>query len=570
MANYAILRRIDSKSDAILSKLITIWSEYYSMENKSDKKDYVVHLNKARRKRNKNDYERYIILAAIAVVVIAAIVFAGRAIAKRVSAGADKTSESTVAAGQPEAEAQSQAEADAKAAEASAAEEQARKMEEEKRAVVDSYQNLGIVQVNGYLNVRKEPGTMADIIGKLMGDSACEILDSTQEGWYKISSGGIEGYIDSQYVLTGEEAKAKAYELVSLRAIVQVDNLNIRKEANTTSDVVGQGLMNERYEVIDQLDGWVQIPSGYMSADYVKLEYALNEARKLDLKAMIFNMYKNIGISDVDNYLNVREEPSENGKVIAKMPSKAAGNILETTDNGWYKIQSGKITGFVKSDYILTGQPAKDEALQVAELMAIVNTDMLNARSEPSTESKIWTQISNNERYPVLKQIDGWVEIELEEDSSAYVASDYVEVRYALPEAVKFSPLEEKANAAASLRTQIVNYALQFLGNPYVWGGTSLTKGADCSGFTLSVFGHFGISLPHYSGSQANMGKAVKSSEMRPGDLVFYANSKGTINHVGIYIGNGQIVNAASRRSGIKISTWNYRTPVRIRNILGD
>ena len=199
---------------------------------------------------------------------------------------------------------------------------------------------------------------------------------------------------------------------------------------------------------------------------------------------------------------------------------------------------------------------AKDEALKVAELMAIVNTDMLNARSEPSTDSKIWTQISNNEKYPVLKQIDGWVEIELEEDSNAYVASDYVDVRYALPEAIKFSPLEEKANAAASLRTQIVNYALQFLGNPYVWGGTSLTKGADCSGFTLSVFGH--------------MGKAVKSSEMRPGDLVFYANSKGTINHVGIYIGNGQIVNAASRRSGIKISTWNYRTPVRIRNILGD
>ena len=90
-------------------------------------------------------------------------------------------------------------------------------------------------------------------------------------------------------------------------------------------------------------------------------------------------MYKNIGISDVDNYLNVREEPSENGKIIAKMPSKAAGNILETTDNGWYKIQSGKITGYVKSDYILTGQPAKDEALKVAELMAIVNTDMLNA-----------------------------------------------------------------------------------------------------------------------------------------------------------------------------------------------
>ena len=541
------------------------------MENKSDKsekKDYVVRLNKARKKRNKNDYERYLILAAIAIVVVVIIIFAGKAIAKRVSAGAEKTAATEETGSQGEES--DQLTIDAKEAEESEAEAQAKKTEEEKKAVVDSYQNLGIVQVSGYLNVRKEPNTSADIVGKLMGDSACEILDSTQEGWYKISSGGIEGYIDYQYVLTGDEAKTKAYDLVSLRAIVQVDNLNIRKEANTTSDVVGQGLLNERYEVIDQLDGWVQIPSGYMSADYVKLEYALNEARKLDLKAMIFNMYKNIGISDVDNYLNVREEPSENGKIIAKMPSKAAGNILETTDNGWYKIQSGKITGYVKSDYILTGQPAKDEALKVAELMAIVNTDMLNARSEPSTDSKIWTQISNNEKYPVLKQIDGWVEIELEEDSNAYVASDYVDVRYALPEAIKFSPLEEKANAAASLRTQIVNYALQFLGNPYVWGGTSLTKGADCSGFTLSVFGHFGISLPHYSGSQANMGKAVKSSEMRPGDLVFYANSKGTINHVGIYIGNGQIVNAASRRSGIKISTWNYRTPVRIRNILGD
>ena len=541
------------------------------MENKSDKsekKDYVVRLNKARKKRNKNDYERYLILAAIAIVVVVIIIFAGKAIAKRVSAGAEKTAATEETGSQGEES--DQLTIDAKEAEESEAEAQAKKTEEEKKAVVDSYQNLGIVQVSGYLNVRKEPNTSADIVGKLMGDSACEILDSTQEGWYKISSGGIEGYIDSQYVLTGDEAKTKAYDLVSLRAIVQVDNLNIRKEANTTSDVVGQGLLNERYEVIDQLDGWVQIPSGYMSADYVKLEYALNEARKLDLKAMIFNMYKNIGISDVDNYLNVREEPSENDKIIAKMPSKAAGNILETTDNGWYKIQSGKITGYVKSDYILTGQPAKDEALKVAELMAIVNTDMLNARSEPSTDSKIWTQISNNEKYPVLKQIDGWVEIELEEDSNAYVASDYVDVRYALPEAIKFSPLEEKANAAASLRTQIVNYALQFLGNPYVWGGTSLTKGADCSGFTLSVFGHFGISLPHYSGSQANMGKAVKSSEMRPGDLVFYANSKGTINHVGIYIGNGQIVNAASRRSGIKISTWNYRTPVRIRNILGD
>jgi len=536
----------------------------YRMENNNEKKDYIIRLGKSRKKRNKNDYKKLLVMGGTAVLCVTVISAVGMAVKNHIAA------KPAVLATGSEASAIKMEESAGLNADAKAeSEAQAVKEKEEKEKVVNSYKNLGIIQVSGYLNVRKAPSTDEDVIGKLQGDSACNILENTESGWSKISSGGIEGYINSEYVLTGEDAKKKAMDLVKLRAIVQTDSMNIRKEASTSSDVVGQALSNERYEVLGQTDGWIQVPAGYLSADYVKLEYGLNEARKLDLKAMIFNLYKNIGISDVDNYLNVREEPNENGKIIGKMPSKAAGNILETTD-GWYKIQSGNITGYVKSDYILTGQAAKDEALQVAELMAIVNTDMLNARTEPSTDSKIWTQISNNERYPVLKQIDGWIQIELEENSSAYVSTDYVDVRYALPEAIKFSPLEEKANAQASFRAQVVNYALQFLGNPYVWGGTSLTKGADCSGFTMSVYAHFGIGLPHYSGSQAGMGKAVKSSEMRPGDLIYYADSKGTINHVSMYIGNGQIVHAASRRSGIKISTWNYRTPVKIRNMIGD
>jgi cell wall-associated NlpC family hydrolase len=536
----------------------------YRMENNNEKKDYIIRLGKSRKKRNKNDYKKLLVMGGTAVLCVTVISAVGMAVKNHIAA------KPAVLATGSEASAIKMEESAGLNADAKAeSEAQAVKEKEEKEKVVNSYKNLGIIQVSGYLNVRKAPSTDEDVIGKLQGDSACDILENTESGWSKISSGGIEGYINSEYVLTGEDAKKKAMDLVKLRAIVQTDSMNIRKEPSTSSDVVGQALSNERYEVLGQTDGWIQVPAGYLSADYVKLEYGLNEARKLDLKAMIFNLYKNIGISDVDNYLNVREEPNENGKIIGKMPSKAAGNILETTD-GWYKIQSGNITGYVKSDYILTGQAAKDEALQVAELMAIVNTDMLNARTEPSTDSKIWTQISNNERYPVLKQIDGWIQIELEENSSAYVSTDYVDVRYALPEAIKFSPLEEKANAQASFRAQVVNYALQFLGNPYVWGGTSLTKGADCSGFTMSVYAHFGIGLPHYSGSQAGMGKAVKSSEMRPGDLIYYADSKGTINHVSMYIGNGQIVHAASRRSGIKISTWNYRTPVKIRNMIGD
>ena len=241
------------------------------------------------------------------------------------------------------------------------------------------------------------------------------------------------------------------------------------------------------------------------------------------------------------------------GKIIGKMTSKAAGEILDDSTEGWYKIKSGKITGYISSDpqYTATGQEAKDIATGTATLMAIVNTDMLNVRTEPSTDASIWTQISKEERYPVLNQLDGWVEIELDagdEEGSvdkAYVSTrdNNVEVRYALNEAIKFSPLEEAANASASLRNQIVNYALQFVGNPYVWGGTSLTNGVDCSGFTMKVYEKFGVALPHYSGSQAQMGKAVSSSEMRPADLIFYTDSKGKVNHVAMYIGNGQVRN---------------------------
>ncbi len=536
-----------------------------------DNKDYMSRLNRARRRRRGGPDKR-IILAAVGIflllVLAAGVVYYFRT-RPEVPAAADSRDSQ-----QQDADAAAQ-EAQARAA----AEEAAAKEEEEIQAVLDSYENLGLVQVSGYLNIRETPASDGRIIGKLLGDSACEILG--QEGdWYHITSGGIEGYISSQYVLTGEEAVQAARPNVKLRAIVTADKLNIRSEpVLDPSNVIGQVLENERYEVISQIDGWVEIPSGYVSADYVNVQYALNEARELDLVTMALSQYDHLVISKVNNYLNVRAEPSTDGEIIGKMTSKAAGEILETLD-GWYKIKSGNITGYITADpqYTAVGQEASDLAVSTASLMAIVNTDRLNVRTEPSTDATIWTQISKEERYPVISQLDGWVQIELDSDDGdgeadlAYISTrdNNVEVRYALPEAIKFSPLEEAAQASASLRTRIVNYALQFVGNPYVWGGTSLTNGVDCSGFTMQVMRNFGISLPHYSGSQARMGKAVSSSEMRPGDLIFYANSSGTVNHVAMYIGNGQIVHAASRRSGIKISTWNYRTPKTIRNMLGD
>ena len=540
-----------------------------------DHKDYLETLNKARRKRNRRWDPRYLLMILGAVVLIGIVAALAMSLKKPASGRAAGESGQEAGPGPGATPAQ--------AAEPTLSQEEKERQEQQAAIdeVVNSYQNLGLVQVSGYLNIRETPSLDGKIIGKLSGDAGCEILETDGE-WSHITSGGVDGYINNQYLLTGDEAKSKAKELVKLRAIVTTDNLNIRKEpALDPNNVIGQALLNERYVVLGQQDGWIQIEEGYISADYAEVKYALNEGRKMDLKAMAINQYDNLVISKVNNYLNVRAEPKSDGKIIGKMTSKAAGEILESLD-GWYKIKSGPITGYITADpqYTATGQEAKDIAMQTATLRAVINTDVLNVRTEPNTDAKIWTQIVKDERYPVLAQLDGWVQIELdsvdEEDGSegdkAYISTrdNNVEVRYALNEAIKFSPAEEAANAAASRRSKVVNYALQFVGNPYVWGGTSLTKGADCSGFTMQVMKQFGVSLPHYSGAQAKMGKPVKSSEMRPGDLIFYANSGGTVNHVAMYIGNGQIVHAASKKSGIKISTWNYRTPVAIRNVLGD
>ena len=269
---------------------------------------------------------------------------------------------------------------------------------------------------------------------------------------------------------------------------------------------------------------------------------------------MAINQYENLVMSKVTGYLNVRSSPEDKGNanIIGKMTSKAGGEILETLD-GWYKVKSGPIIGYISSDpqYTATGQEAKDIAMQTATKKAVISTDVLNVRTEPNTDAKIWTQIVKDEKCPVVDDPntpDGWIRIDLDsvdeedggESDSAYISTrdNNVEVRYVINEAIKFKPADDGSSSgsgssgSASRRSQVVNYALQFVGNPYVWGGTSLTKGADCSGFTMKVMEKFGVSLPHYSGSQAKMGKKVTSANMKPGDLIFYVGSNGRVNHV--------------------------------------
>lgn len=278
--------------------------------------------------------------------------------------------------------------------------------------------------------------------------------------------------------------------------------------------------------------------------------------------------YTNIGVANVESgNLNVRQEPSTESKMVGKMPKNAVCEIVETLD-GWAHITSGEVEGYVSLDYLLTGPDAKLKAEELVHTVVVVNTDGLNVREQANTESAVLTQVPQGEELEYAETLDGWVKVYID-DEEAYVSSDYVTVTEKLDTAITMTELLYGAGVS-DVRVELVEYAKQFLGNAYVWGGTSLTKGADCSGFVLSVFKKFGVSLPHHSGSQANSGTKISAGDLQPGDLVFYGNSRGTINHVAIYIGGGQVIHASGRKTGIKISNYKYRTPVKYVRILQD
>lgn len=278
--------------------------------------------------------------------------------------------------------------------------------------------------------------------------------------------------------------------------------------------------------------------------------------------------YTNIGIADVESgNLNVRETPSIDGKLVGKMPKNSACEILEEAD-GWAHIQSGEVEGYVSLDFLLTGPDAKLKANDIVRTVATANTDGLNVREQASTDSAILTQVPQGEELEYVETLEGWIKVSIDGED-AYVSAEYVTVEERLDTAITMTELLYGVGVS-DVRVELVEYAKQFVGNPYVWGGTSLTKGADCSGFVLSVFKKFGVTLPHHSGSQAGQGTKISASDLQPGDLVFYGNSSGSINHVAIYIGGGQVIHASSPKTGIKISKYNYRTPVKYVSILQD
>lgn len=382
------------------------------------------------------------------------------------------------------------------------------------------YENIAVSQVSDYVNIREQATTNSKIVGKIYDNCAATILETVEgEGgsWYRIQSGSVNGFIKSQYFITGQEAETLAQSIGREFVTVSVDNLRLREEPNLTSNVLTMVSSGSRYVVQgDEGDFYkVEVDAdliGYIAKSYCKVEVEFDQAVSLE-----------------EERQKLEEEAQR------KRDAQTAIANLEQT----IKVEENK-------DVIIPANPAQSDDSAITSAPS-ANTAQNSQAQSPSSGQNSSDSKSAASAPGKTNSSNSSSQIGSSGPSSGTVSS----------------PVAGPGSSAAvvsATRTAIVAYAKQFLGNPYVYGGTSLTNGADCSGFTQSVFAHFGITTGRSSRDQAAQGKEISMSAIQPGDLLFYASGS-YINHVAIYIGDGKIIHSSNPTTGITITKYNYRTP---------
>ena len=341
------------------------------------------------------------------------------------------------------------------------------------------------------------------------------------------------------------------------------------------------------------------------------LEIALDETYAESMQAnsekdeTAVSEYSDFAIANVTNYVNVRTEPNTDSEVVGKMYDDSVAQILSVVGEGeeeWFQVISGSVEGYIKSEYFIYGEDAAAVIDDYVTRYAVVKADRLNVREAPELTAARIGYKDNGEKAKLLEYGEEWSKILYTDEEEGFVASEYitVEEQFTYAKSIEEEQAELEAQRllaqraqesetttpenttiqvtppptdyanVSELRTAIVNYAMQYLGNRYVSGGRSLETGTDCSGFTCYVYAVFGYSLSRTpQGQWGSNGRTVTVEEAQPGDIVCYASNGSRCSHVGLYIGNGQIIHSANSRKGVIISDIYYdNTFIGIKNVI--
>lgn len=374
---------------------------------------------------------------------------------------------------------------------------------------VSEYENVGISIANNYVNIRKKPSTESKILGKLYKGCAATIIKTNDE-WVKIKSGSVTGWINKEYLAIGFDAEELVDTYGTKWATVNTTTLFVREKRSTDSTILTMIPMGEEFEVKKVYKEWVKIvvdegdeadnsTVGYVSKDYVDISVTFEEA------------------------ISIEEEKAEARRKAEAEAALAAQKAAQ--------------------EEAARQAAQQEEAARQAAQQQAASSNSSSTSSNSSSSSLSSASSSSNSS-----------------SNSSSSSSNSSNSSNSSSSNNNYSSANSSSSSNSATGSKIAAFAQKFVGNPYVYGGTSLTNGTDCSGFTQSVFANFGISIPRTSSAQSCSGKSVSLSGVQPGDLIFYARN-GRINHVALYIGGGQVVHASNEKTGIKISNMYYRTP---------
>lgn len=332
----------------------------------------------------------------------------------------------------------------------------------------------------------------------------------------------------------------------------KAETLNFISTHTTEDDTIV--IKDNGSEIIEKVETINNSEINELIIDKINANYITEES--------IINGYKNLGVSTTNTHIDIMTEPSEDAFVLGRLLDNSACEILEE-ENNFYKIKSGDVEGYVEKENILTGKEANIRAIEKKEEVLSINEDDIVVYNSIYMDTAI-LKLTKGDQIGYLEKIDDKYKVSIDSIEGYIYASDEVELIYTLPTAILLYTALEKT------QIDMIEYSMQFLGNPYVWGGTSLTNGTDCSGFVMKIYEHFGITIERNSAAQSKQGIEVELDDIKPGDLVFYSHSGGSIDHVAIYIGNGQVIHASSEKTGIKISPVLYTKPVTVKRVLDE